>query len=224
MIPLSLVHKEVLRDLDVRDEQGNALPVLTREQNAAIAGALLVQQASVTLEELGEGTGVNEELQAYLKSIAGERAHEDAELVSDGERLLQRATEIREAKHEPIGRFQLEAALQAAHAARVRTGMVDWPGVLRLTEALNQVAPTLGARVAAAAARGQVEGPEAGLAALDRIEDPSVVRFQPAWATRARLLVDAGRRRDDVGRPLRAAGCDARPEGRGRSENHAGVA
>ena len=83
LIPLSLVHKEVLRDLDVRDEEGNALPVLTREQNATIAGAILVQQASVTLEELGDGTGVNEELRADLKSIAGERSHEDAELFSD---------------------------------------------------------------------------------------------------------------------------------------------
>jgi RNA polymerase sigma-70 factor (ECF subfamily) len=120
----------------------------------------------------------------------------DAELIADGERLLQRATAIREAENAPIGRFQLEAALQAAHAARRHTGAVDWSGILRLTEALNQVTPTLGARVAAAAARAQVDDPEAGLAALDRILDPSVGRFQPAWATRARMLAEAGRKRE----------------------------
>lgn len=135
----------------------------------------------------------------------------DLELVADGERLLQRATEIREAKSEPIGRFQLEAALQAAHAARRHTGTVDWPGVLRLTEALIQVAPTLGARVAAAAARGQVEGPDAGLAALDRIQDPPVGRFQPAWATRARMLADAGRTHEAAEAYERAIALAAEP-------------
>jgi RNA polymerase sigma-70 factor (ECF subfamily) len=71
---------------------------------------------------------------------------------------------------------------------------VDWAGVLRLTEALTQVAPTLGARVALAAARGRVDGPDVGIAVLDGDRDPLIDRFQPAWATRARLLADAGRR------------------------------
>lgn len=117
----------------------------------------------------------------------------DPELIADGERLVQRATEIRARSNEPIGRFQLEAALQAAHAARRHTGRVDWVGVLRLTEALTQVAPTLGARVAHAAARARVDGPAAGLAVLDRDGDPFLDKFQPAWATRAQLLADADR-------------------------------
>jgi RNA polymerase sigma-70 factor (ECF subfamily) len=70
---------------------------------------------------------------------------------------------------------------------------VDWAGVLRLTEALTRVAPTLGARVATAAARAHVDGPQSGLVDLDAVSDPLVDRFQPAWATRARLLADAAR-------------------------------
>jgi RNA polymerase sigma-70 factor (ECF subfamily) len=120
----------------------------------------------------------------------------DAELIADAERLVQRATEIRVRTDEAIGRFQLEAALQAAHAARRRTGRVDWAGVLRLTEALTKVAPTLGARVARAAAAARVDGPDAGLALLERDQDPLIERFQPAWATRAQLLADAGRPQD----------------------------
>jgi predicted RNA polymerase sigma factor len=120
----------------------------------------------------------------------------DAALIADAERLAQRATEIRARTDEPIGRFQLEAALQAAHAVRRRTGSVDWEGVLRLTDALTKVAPTLGARIARAAARARVEGPEAGLALLEADQDPLMERFQPAWATRAQLLVDAGRPQD----------------------------
>lgn len=117
----------------------------------------------------------------------------DAELIADGERLAQRATQVRARSSEPIGRFQLEAALQAAHAARRQTGRVDWAGILRLTETLAQVAPTLGACVALAAARARVDGPEAGIAQMDRAQDPLLDRFQPAWATRAQLLADAGR-------------------------------
>lgn len=113
-------------------------------------------------------------------------------LIADAERLLDEATRIRARSEQPIGRFQLEAALQAAHAARRHTGTVDWPGILQLTEALVRVAPTLGSRVSLAAARARVDGPEAGLAALDSIHDPLVDRFQPAWATRAQLLARAG--------------------------------
>ncbi|HEY6933862.1 MAG TPA: DUF6596 domain-containing protein [Marmoricola sp.] len=119
----------------------------------------------------------------------------DPELIADGERLLRRATEIRSRAGETIGRFQLEAALQSAQAARRVSGAVDWPGVLQLNRALVRAAPTLGARVALAAARAHVDGPEAGLAELD-LEQPLIDRFQPAWATRAQLLADAGRLRE----------------------------
>lgn len=117
----------------------------------------------------------------------------DVDLIADGARLLQRATQIRQRTNEPIGRFQLEAALQSAHAARLQTGAVDWAGILRLTEALTQVCPTLGSKVALAAARARLDGADAGLAALDGDDDPLLDRFQPAWATRAHLLADAGR-------------------------------
>lgn len=50
-----------------------------------------------------------------------------------------------------------------------------------------------GAGLAFAATIGRVEGPEAGLAALDRVGEAAVGRFQPAWATRAHLLEEAGR-------------------------------
>lgn len=117
----------------------------------------------------------------------------DPGLLADGERLLARATELRAATGEPIGRFQLEAAIQSAHAARRHSGAVDWAGILRLGEALAVVAPTLGSRVALAAATGRVHGPDAGLAVLDAMTGDAIGRFQPAWATRAHLLAEAGR-------------------------------
>jgi RNA polymerase sigma-70 factor (ECF subfamily) len=104
------------------------------------------------------------------------------ELVREGERLLRRAHSLG-----PIGRFQLEAAIQSASCA---PGTPDVDALLRLHEALVTVSPTLGARVAYAAVLGEARGPHAGLAALDTIDAP---RFQPAWATRAHLLAISGR-------------------------------
>jgi RNA polymerase sigma-70 factor (ECF subfamily) len=112
----------------------------------------------------------------------------DAELVAVGEAYLHRAR-----ARDRIGRFQIEAAIQSAHVARAATGATDWRALVTLHAALVSIAPTLGARVAYAAALGRVEGAPSGLAALDAIDDAAVRRFQPAWAARAYLLAAAGR-------------------------------
>ncbi|HEX8850635.1 MAG TPA: DUF6596 domain-containing protein [Gemmatimonadaceae bacterium] len=112
----------------------------------------------------------------------------DATLIALGERRLHQARSLGR-----IGRFQIEGAIQSVHCARAKSGVTDWRALHTLHAALLSFSPTLGARVAHAAALARVEGPGAGLAALDAIEDDAVKRFQPAWATRAHLLEDAGR-------------------------------
>jgi len=115
----------------------------------------------------------------------------DATMITAGNDYLVRAAAVR-ATGQPVGRFELEAAIESVHAARAATGLVDWPALHTLHRALVAVAPTLGARVALAAVTGRVDGPRAGLAVLDTIEDPALGRFQPGWATRAALLAAAG--------------------------------
>jgi RNA polymerase sigma-70 factor (ECF subfamily) len=112
----------------------------------------------------------------------------DQALIAQGEKYLHRAHALGR-----IGRFQLEAAIESVHCARATTGLTDWRSLHKLYVALVSSAPTLGARVAPAATIGRIEGSKAGLAALDGISDPAVQRFQPAWATRAHLLAEAGR-------------------------------
>ncbi len=112
--------------------------------------------------------------------------------------LIDRAHEHLRAAHArgQLGRFQLEAAIQAVHCARRRGGSTDWPTLLALHQALHAIAPSLGSGVALAAVTAEVEGPAAGLAALDALlEDagPAARRFQPARATRAHLLDRLGR-------------------------------
>ncbi|HEX6052537.1 MAG TPA: DUF6596 domain-containing protein [Gemmatimonadaceae bacterium] len=111
----------------------------------------------------------------------------DSELIALGEGYLHRARPLGR-----IGRFQLEAAIQSVHCARASSGVTDWRALRTLHEALVLIAPTLGARVANAAAVGRVEGATAGLDVLDAITDDAACRFQPAWVTRAHLLAEAG--------------------------------
>jgi predicted RNA polymerase sigma factor len=112
----------------------------------------------------------------------------DQVLIDRGEALLRRAHD-----HRRPGRYQLEAAIQSAHCDRVRAGLTDWAALRTLHRGLMQVAPSLGAAVALAAVDGEVDGPAAGLAALDAIADPAAQRFQPFWSTRAHLLSGACR-------------------------------
>jgi RNA polymerase sigma-70 factor (ECF subfamily) len=111
----------------------------------------------------------------------------DAVAIERGEGYLHRAFALGR-----IGRFQLEAAIQSVHCARASTGFTDQVALRSLYEALLRVAPTLGAEVAHAAVVGEIDGAGAGLAALNAITSGGVSRFQPAWATRAHLLAEAG--------------------------------
>ncbi len=111
----------------------------------------------------------------------------DRALIDRGEALLLRAH-----GHSRPGRYQLEAAIQSAHCDRARSGRTDWRALRTLHRGLIEIAPSLGASVALAAVESEIDGPRAGLAALDAIDEPAVDTFQPYWATRAHLLAQAG--------------------------------
>jgi predicted RNA polymerase sigma factor len=118
-------------------------------------------------------------------------------------RLIGRAHEHLRAAHMrgQLGRFQIEAAIQAVHCARQHGAGTDWPTLLTLHRLLDAVAPSLGSGVALAAVTAEVDGPAAGLTALDALlEDagPQARRFQPARATRAHLLDQLGRSEEAV--------------------------
>jgi predicted RNA polymerase sigma factor len=96
------------------------------------------------------------------------------------------------------GRFQLEAAIQSAHAQRGRTGRTDWEAIALLYEGLVRLASAVGARVGHAAALAEARGAHAGLSALDSLSSAAITTYQPYWALRAHLL-------DRLGRPDEAA-------------------
>ncbi len=72
----------------------------------------------------------------------------DRRLIVEGEALLARAARL----GAPLGRFQLEAAIQSLHGDRARTGTLDRATLIRLYRGLVAIAPTAGARAALDAA------------------------------------------------------------------------
>jgi RNA polymerase sigma-70 factor (ECF subfamily) len=111
-------------------------------------------------------------------------------LIAEADAVLARAQGLRS-----IGRFQLEAAVQSAHAARRHLGRSDWPAIVTLYEALLQMTASPVVAVNRAAAIAEAQSPAAGLAALDAIAaDPRISEYQPYWAARAALLARLGDR------------------------------
>ena len=109
-------------------------------------------------------------------------------LIEEAERHIAEA-----ASRGGAGRFQLEAAIQSVHAERARSGRTEWKAITLFYEQLVRLSPTLGTRTGHAAAAGEANGPEAGLAVLNGIELDAVSAYQPYWAVRAHLLQRLGK-------------------------------
>jgi predicted RNA polymerase sigma factor len=111
----------------------------------------------------------------------------NAEQIAEAEGLLWKAH-----RYGQPGRFQLEGAIQSAHAQRRLTGETDWSAIAILYEGLMRVAPGCGAAVGRGVAIGFSQGGHAGLAALDVIPRAIQEKFQPALVARAKLYELAG--------------------------------
>jgi len=115
----------------------------------------------------------------------------DAPLIDEAEALLHRANR----SDGTPGRYQLEAAVQSAHAMRRRTGSVDWPAIERLYDALCELTGSPVAALNRAIALAETQTAAAGLAAVDALAgDARMADYQPYWAARAELLARCGAR------------------------------
>jgi RNA polymerase sigma-70 factor (ECF subfamily) len=114
----------------------------------------------------------------------------DAQMIREAEEALLRASEFG-----MIGRYQLEGALQSAHATRQRTCTNNWAEVVQLYDALLALSGSPVVAINRALAVSELEGPDSGLAALNAVaEDGRLVQYQPYWAARAELLARTGAR------------------------------
>jgi RNA polymerase sigma-70 factor (ECF subfamily) len=163
-------------------------------EEAIYLGRVVVQ----LLPDEPEGLGLLA-LMLYAEARRGARRNADGEyiplahqnsslwntaMIDEAEALLRRAGEMN-----AVGRYQLEAAIQSAHAARVCTGKSDWSAILQLYDALFELSGSPVAALNRALAIAELRGPQAAMVELDRIaSDARLAEYEPYWALRAELL------------------------------------
>jgi RNA polymerase sigma-70 factor (ECF subfamily) len=113
-------------------------------------------------------------------------------MIAEAESLLHRAGAMN-----AVGRYQLEAAIQSAHAGRARAGDSDWPAIVQLYDALISLSGSPVAAVNRALAVAELHDPRQALQELDRVaDDPRLIEYQPYWAARAELLARVNAREE----------------------------
>ena len=112
----------------------------------------------------------------------------DGGQIAEAEGLLHRAAGLG-----CVGRFQLEAAIQSAHADRCREGVANWGEVLKLYDALFALTGSPVVLINRALAVAELRGAEDALLSMPELEgDARLAEYQPYWAARADLLVRTG--------------------------------
>ncbi|WP_019956018.1 RNA polymerase sigma factor [Yoonia vestfoldensis] len=111
----------------------------------------------------------------------------DARMMDDADAALCLA-----ARRPSLGRYQIEAAIAAAHADRRSGRPTDWGAIVDLYRGLVALHPTTGALTGLAAATAAAGAPAAGLTVLDEVAPACAALYQPWWAVRAHLLAATG--------------------------------
>jgi len=115
-----------------------------------------------------------------------DRSRWDRVLIEEGQALVRRCLR----RNQP-GPYQIQAAIAAVHSDAPTAARTDWRQILALYDQLLACAPTPVIALNRAVALAEVRGPDAGLAAIEKLDLDTYYLFH---ATRADLLRRAGRR------------------------------
>jgi RNA polymerase sigma-70 factor (ECF subfamily) len=126
---------------------------------------------------------VNGELVALAEQ---DRATWDTALIAEGHRLVRERLAAAAAGVAP-GRYQILAAINAVHTSARHPDDTDWWQIVALYDQLVRIDPSPIVALNRAIAVAELDGPEAALAAADRLED-RLAGYHAYHATRADLL------------------------------------
>ena len=136
-----------------------------------------------------------------------DRSRWDRTKISEGSRLLDQAMRLRRP-----GPYQLQAAIAACHAAAADARETDWAQIAALYAALASHEPTPVVHANRAVAVAMAEGPAAGLAILDGLDDDGQTEgWHLLHACRADLLCRLGRTTEAAGAYRAALALDPPP-------------
>lgn len=111
----------------------------------------------------------------------------DREMIEDGQAIVKACI-----RRDIPGPYQLQAAIQAVHCGAKTYEETDWPQIVTLYDQLNFFMPTPVVALNRAIALGEVEGPQAGLEAVEA-QGSHLEDYHLFHATRATLLREMGR-------------------------------
>jgi RNA polymerase sigma factor (sigma-70 family) len=115
------------------------------------------------------------------------RSHWDRSAIARGRAALHRAG----ASGSGLGYYGLQAAIAREHSEAPTFADTDWPRIIRLYDALVEVAPSPVIRLNRAVAVSMALGPEAAMPLVDDLSD-ALNGFRPWHAVRAELLLRIG--------------------------------
>jgi RNA polymerase sigma-70 factor (ECF subfamily) len=152
--------------------------------DAGVIGLL----ALITLTDARQRTRTGPEGELLLLSQQNRNLW-DRDAIDEGARLVREAL-----THRPAGRFALMAAIAALHAQAPSWEATDWVEVVALYDLLLIVWPSPVVALNRAVAVGFVDGPDAGLAALEDLHnEPQLASYSYLASTRADFLRRVGR-------------------------------
>ena len=123
-----------------------------------------------------------------------DRSRWDQAEIAEGVAALDRSIGLRA---RPASAYQLQAAIASLHAQAASPEETDWVEIAQLYRELNAVLDTPVVRLNRAAAIAMADGPEVGLAWLDRLAaEPDLAGYHLYHAARANLLARLDRRPD----------------------------
>jgi predicted RNA polymerase sigma factor len=150
------------------------MPAAAEPDTCALAALMYLHAARLPARADAAG-----ELSPFLEQ---DRTRWDAGLVQQGLSWLDRATD-----GPVVSTYHLEAAIAAVHATAESVDLTDWKAIVRLYDAMMELAPSPVVALNRAIAIGQCDGPERGLEALHEIANTDRLRryrsTRPRWAS-----------------------------------------
>ena len=119
----------------------------------------------------------------------------DRDLIAEGHALVRERLAVVAAGGARPGRYQLLAAINAVHTDARSARDTDWSQIVALYDQLIRVEPSPIVALNRAVAVAEVDGPEVGLALVERLA-ADLDRYHAFHATRADLLRRLGRSRE----------------------------
>jgi RNA polymerase sigma-70 factor (ECF subfamily) len=163
----------LLRDLMPADGEVTGLLALMLLTDARRAARVSRTGELVTLEEQDRGAW-------------------DAALIAEGRALVDERLRVVAAGGERPGRYQLLAAISTVHTDAPSARDTDWSRIVALYDAIARLDPSPVVRLNRAVALAELDGPQVGLAEVDRLGD-ALDGYHAYHVTRAELLRRLGR-------------------------------